>query len=339
MDMPEMSVEIESSRNATVDYARFVGAIAIVWFHFKMPGAELGYAALPMFLIIQIYYLILNRKRRPLSQAIRFSFFRLLRPWLAWSLIFACLKIGQALIEGHPITDEFFWWMLLSGTEIHLWYLPFSFILGTLTLCVVSQFEDFDRYFIVLLIAFVPCSLISAKLASDPALGNPFTQWSFIFPAGLVGIMAAVSKNPKIDFSLITICSVLVYFISLGFGWQQVCLPLLLGTVSVLNILFSSLDQFITRFWKIIIWDLSCPPYVFEFINAYRFHKWVSLAAVHFNSVSFNRHSQAARRKKIHKELRLRKIFLKPIFKLWGGSNVCCAYVTLVRTAGSFHAK
>jgi Acyltransferase family len=231
MDMPEMSVEIESSRNATVDYARFVGAIAIVWFHFKMPGAELGYAALPMFLIIQIYYLILNRKRRPLSQAIRFSFFRLLRPWLAWSLIFACLKIGQALIEGHPITDEFFWWMLLSGTEIHLWYLPFSFILGTLTLCVVSQFEDFDRYFIVLLIAFVPCSLISAKLASDPALGNPFTQWSFIFPAGLVGIMAAASKNPKIDFSLITICSVLVYFISLGFGWQQVCLPLLLGTV------------------------------------------------------------------------------------------------------------
>jgi peptidoglycan/LPS O-acetylase OafA/YrhL len=102
---------------------------------------------------------------------------------------------------------------------------------GTLTLCVLSQFEDFDRYFIVLLIAFIPCSLIFAKLASDPALGNPFTQWSFIFPAGLVGTIAAISKNPKIDYTLITICSALVYLISLSFGWQQVCLPLLLGTV------------------------------------------------------------------------------------------------------------
>ena len=41
-------------RNAMLDYARFLAAAGILFFHSGAPGAWIGYAALPFFLMLLI---------------------------------------------------------------------------------------------------------------------------------------------------------------------------------------------------------------------------------------------------------------------------------------------
>jgi len=35
-------------QNATLDYARLIAVIGIIWFHAKAPGASIGYTKWPM---------------------------------------------------------------------------------------------------------------------------------------------------------------------------------------------------------------------------------------------------------------------------------------------------
>ena len=43
------------TRNATFDYARLIAAIGIIVFHVGAPGASIGYAALPFFLMLLVF--------------------------------------------------------------------------------------------------------------------------------------------------------------------------------------------------------------------------------------------------------------------------------------------
>jgi len=108
----------ENSRNGSIEYARFLGALAIVWFHLHLPGASTALAALQLFILLQVHFGF----DRPLRQQVR----RLLVPWAIWSTIYAAGKVTQAIAEDTPIVGEFEYWMILTGTSLHLWYLPFS---------------------------------------------------------------------------------------------------------------------------------------------------------------------------------------------------------------------
>jgi hypothetical protein len=62
------------NRNGSIEYARFLGALGIVWFHMKMPGGTTALAALQLFILLQVYF----GAERALSPQAR----RLLVPWL-----------------------------------------------------------------------------------------------------------------------------------------------------------------------------------------------------------------------------------------------------------------
>ena len=51
--MPEGN-GISTPRNATLDFARLAAACGIILFHSGAPGAFIGYAALPFFLMVLI---------------------------------------------------------------------------------------------------------------------------------------------------------------------------------------------------------------------------------------------------------------------------------------------
>lgn len=61
-------------RNGTVDLARFIGAIAIIWFHRPLPGASTALAALHLFIVLQVMFGV-TRLMGPQAR-------RLLVPWL-----------------------------------------------------------------------------------------------------------------------------------------------------------------------------------------------------------------------------------------------------------------
>lgn len=158
-------------RNGSIDYLRFVGSIGIIWFHLHLPGAEIGLAALPMFVALFVCF----GDGRDIQSLNR----RLLFPWLVWSAIFGMAKVAQAIVNGAPLSSEFEWWMLLAGPAIHLWFLPFSYLFVVL----LGQIRR--EVWGTLAAVLVPCSIWLAYVD----LPQPFAQWVTVIPAACMGLV------------------------------------------------------------------------------------------------------------------------------------------------------
>lgn len=157
---PSPKTPSASSRNATVDCLRIVAALGIVWFHTQAPGNRIAYLALPFFLVLL---------GMPSSGSVAQRALRLLRPFVVWSLIYGAMLTALALRNGAaPLS----WWrpeMLLAGTSIHLWFLPFAFLGGLAFRLIRSD----------LLIMALPVVAAAAVVLLPPITAEPFAQWMF----------------------------------------------------------------------------------------------------------------------------------------------------------------
>jgi hypothetical protein len=160
---------VGTDRNGLVDYGRFLAALGIVWFQSQAPGSRIAYIALPFFLVLL---------SRPSSATVVERAQRLLVPFVTWSLIFAILRTAMAVKHNG---DPFGWWnwtMLVSGTWLHLWVLPFAFVAALLA-------PWFQHPLASMGAAFLAALLMSIN--GEPNL-VPFGQWSFGIIPVLVGI-------------------------------------------------------------------------------------------------------------------------------------------------------
>ena len=73
---PTTQAHVTHARNGTVDLLRFLGAIAIVWFHLGLPYAEIFLSALPMFAMLSVSY----GSGKSFPNRLR----RFMVPWLFW---------------------------------------------------------------------------------------------------------------------------------------------------------------------------------------------------------------------------------------------------------------
>lgn len=137
-------------RNGVIELARFAGSLAILWFHLGLPGREIALGALPMFVTFLVYF--------GAGQPIELRARRLLVPWVFWSVVYGALKF----LDG----DSFAPWMLLTGPAIHLWFLPFAFVV--------------ERLGVLLL----PLSFLFLLLVEFPV---PVVQWASVLPAAALG--------------------------------------------------------------------------------------------------------------------------------------------------------
>lgn len=154
------ATKIVSPRNAMIDYGRFVAALGIVWFHTQAPGMRLAYVALPFFLVL----LTIPSRASTAKRAER-----LLLPFLRWSVLYAVVLTAMA-IRHHEA--PFGWWqpeMVLTGTAIHLWFLPFAFLIAVLS--------PLLRRPLVAIAAAIGFS-VAVCLWGTPS-APPFAQWSF----------------------------------------------------------------------------------------------------------------------------------------------------------------
>lgn len=114
-------------RNGTLEYTRLLAAFGIVFFHAKAPGSEVGYAALPFFVLLLVVMAGPSSQNCSLPVYLQSRAVRLFVPWLAWSLVYGLLKFCEVLVTGTPLHAEFNLSMLISGPALHLWFLPLSF--------------------------------------------------------------------------------------------------------------------------------------------------------------------------------------------------------------------
>ncbi|OOY29401.1 hypothetical protein BMI90_03920 [Thioclava sp. L04-15] len=192
-------------RNATIDYLRLIAAFAIVWFHANAPGHSIAYAGLAFFLV-----LLGMPSRAGIADRAR----RLLRPFLVWSVIYGAARIALSLARGEPSFDWVEPSMLFTGTQLHLWFLPFAFVVGQIYRVITS-----NHLVMAIPIAGAALALIFAQVNQPP-----FAQWLYgIVPIGLGYCYFRCGALVVFPWA---VCAMLL----LGFDWASDNLTIVLGT-------------------------------------------------------------------------------------------------------------
>lgn len=176
------SISAPTARNGSIDLARWIGCIGIVMFHLGSPGAKIGYAGLPMFMMLVVYF----GASRPVPERLK----RLLTPFVIWSAIYGAFKLAEVVARGKPLLDEFHSWMLLTGPALHLWFLPFA--AAFLALGAVLRKPA------AMLGLGLPVSALAIWAANAQDLPIPFVQWCQVFPAAFLGLIMARMPRPDL---------------------------------------------------------------------------------------------------------------------------------------------
>ena len=182
------------SRNATLDHARLLAAIGIVWFHSGAPGSGIGYAALPFFIMLTVFLALQAAQKTEVAPYVRTRVKRLLLPFLVWSLIYGGLKVVDATSAGRPISSEFAWWMLGTGPALHLWFLPFAAVV-TIALHPAGKMVRSLPPALCGMIAAAVATLGFLWLSQPPMPPRPFGQWLYGLPAVAAGLLLALSQG------------------------------------------------------------------------------------------------------------------------------------------------
>lgn len=177
-------------RNGTLDHARLIAAFGIVFFHAHAPGAAVGYTALPFFLILLVVMAVPAATRTSFFAYTRMRTRRLLVPWLIWSGVYGALKLAETAVTGASMTSEFAPYMILTGPALHLWFLPFAFVICVFAYPIMRAATAPLRG--VLLAAGIGFLL----LQQEQSLPVPLTQWLYGMPAVCLGLGLALGNRP-----------------------------------------------------------------------------------------------------------------------------------------------
>lgn len=119
---------LEMNKRQDIELFRIISAFAIVWYHSGARGHEISYAGITVFLILSMY--LAGKSNSSANRHIFRRVERILIPWAVWFIIYGALNVlthksiiplDNGIIAG-----------ILSGPNIHLWYMPFIFICLTL---------------------------------------------------------------------------------------------------------------------------------------------------------------------------------------------------------------
>lgn len=157
-------------RNANYDYARLVAALVIVVFH--LTGSAVAHTALPFF--VMLLAILAAPGPEGFGTFARRRARRLLVPWLAWSAFYGALK----LLDGDRLTPD----MLLYGPAIHLWFLPFAFVVSCIAWATRSPWQ----------VAGLGALVMVPLLLLQPAW-VPAAQWAEAFPAVVIALALLVA--------------------------------------------------------------------------------------------------------------------------------------------------
>ncbi|SNR72099.1 acyltransferase family protein [Puniceibacterium sediminis] len=223
-------------RNTSLEYARLLAACGIVVFHTGAPGAAVGYAALPFFLIVLVVLAAPTAARQGFGDYARGRANRLLKPWLAWSALYGGLKLAELAVTGAPLQSEFAPRMILTGPALHLWFLPFAFVacllvhpLIRLSAQATAQGMAQDRHSAradLLSAALAALALGFLALRQGQVFPAPLAQWLYAMPPVCLGLAFMLTGNrPGRMAALLTG----FFALALGAGWTSGCLQIALA--------------------------------------------------------------------------------------------------------------
>lgn len=199
---------IADNRLSNIELLRSVACFGIVWFHAQAPYREVGYGGLIVFVVIYVFFLIKQRTNRSLFVKAK----RLLIPWVFWSFIYGILKIADAWLSKEPLAETFDVSTIFIGTSLHLWYLPFSFLVAVILPCQIWNKSKLIQYSFIFAFAII----VSAILMNVEWLQKtvPLPQYIFSVPALAMGFSLACIEMH--EFSSLRKFAILFLFVTVG---------------------------------------------------------------------------------------------------------------------------
>jgi peptidoglycan/LPS O-acetylase OafA/YrhL len=180
-------------RVANMERLRIFAASAIVFFHMcsDLPIARhLGTVGILVFLISFSAFVVNRPKPLDLESTVRRKAQRLLKPWLFWSVVYSVVVLAKVLYKNVPLSDAFQWTMLLTGSRIHLWFLPFAFVIAILLVLIHRAVADIPAIFtiVIAILAGALCVLGCSIIQSFTQPPTPLRQWILGTPAIFLGL-------------------------------------------------------------------------------------------------------------------------------------------------------
>ena len=174
------------SRIANIERLRILSICAVVTFHTHQwfPNS-LCFVGLIILLLCSCAFVVSKPEIYEQVDLIKQKAKRLLMPWVFWSVVYGGLGLMKMVIENVSFSEVFSPIMLLIGTRIHLWYLPFVFVaavfLGFVHRRIVKVSERFVIIPAILIgtLAVLVCSMIQSYVM----LWAPIVQWALGLPS------------------------------------------------------------------------------------------------------------------------------------------------------------
>ncbi|MFK4752596.1 acyltransferase family protein [Oceanobacter antarcticus] len=170
-----------------IEILRILSAFGIVWFHSGISaGKDFAYSGLAFFIITSVFFAIKSINKK----LIKDRFYRLLIPYFIWFLIYGFLEYffkGTLFFE-----DIDFLQIILAGSSIHLWYLPFIFFV-LLCLDNVDSKIKLNRFFPVSVSLIFLFLVLTSSYWRGVLFSVPIPQYAQAIPIVLIGVSVSLS--------------------------------------------------------------------------------------------------------------------------------------------------
>jgi len=215
-------------RIASIERLRIISIYAVVSFHTHawFPHS-LCFVGLIILLLCSCAFVVNKPETYGLGDLAKRKAERLLVPWLFWSVVYGGLGLAKMIIKNVSFSDVFSAKMLLTGTRIHLWFLPFVFVAAIFLGFVHRRIVRLTERFVIIpgiligALAVLACSMIQSYVM----LWTPLVQWALGLPAIPLGFalgrtMLVQDSRHRRDFYLLaTLSTATVAVASVVFAW------------------------------------------------------------------------------------------------------------------------
>ena len=180
------AVVSSQSRIANIERLRIISAFGVASFHVHdwFPRS-LGVAGFIILLLSFCAFVVNKPEPYGIAMVAKRKAQRLLKPWLFWSIIYGGLGLAKMIQQNVSFSEVFSPTMLLTGTRIHLWFLPFAFVAAIFLALIHRRITGIrDSFTITTAISIgalciFGCSIIQSRLL----LPTPLAQWTLGLPA------------------------------------------------------------------------------------------------------------------------------------------------------------
>jgi peptidoglycan/LPS O-acetylase OafA/YrhL len=230
------SLSVPVDRVANVDRLRILAAIGIVWFHTEgAPYRRIGHAGLPIFLLIFFSLIVRNAAAADTGHFLKRRWNRLMVPWLFWSVVYGLCKSAKAIcaVDMSTLHRLFSIESLLTGTHMHLWYLPYTFVLGFAMYGISRWTSKVNNIVIILSVTILGVVLLVASSLSMVShyFAPPLREWNFGIAAVPLGfaigrcLMIPSADVRKLLLSLVSLVTVIACIVLNWAGFATPAVP------------------------------------------------------------------------------------------------------------------